>query len=180
MQVTTPKASTFARGNTQGLRRMKKLVLCAAAVTLLTGCTPVVTQRGYLPDADAEAGIVVGRDTKSTIEDKLGDPSVQAMFANDAWYYVSGRDKQIAFFRPTIETRNILAIYFDKDGKVTAMRHFGLEDGHVVAFETRTTPSRGRELTFLQQLFNATPGVPGAGMNQQEQNPGGGGGPPGT
>ena len=47
-----------------------------------------------------------------------------------------------------------------QDGKVVVTRHFTLADGHVVAFETRTTPARGRELTFLQQLFNATPGVP--------------------
>ena len=64
--------------------------------------------------------------------------------------------------RPPSSPAAILAIYFDKDGKVTDMRHYGLEDGHVVAFETRTTPTKGRELTFLQQLFNATPGVPAA------------------
>ena len=40
------------------------------------------------------------------------------------------------------------------------MRHYGLKDGHVIAFETRETPARGRELTFLQQLLNATPGQP--------------------
>jgi hypothetical protein len=58
------------------------------------------------------------------------------------------------------------------------MKHYGLDEGHVIAFEDRTTPTRGRELTFLQQLFNATPGVPGGyGSSQQEQNPGGGGGP---
>ncbi len=157
---------------------MKKLVLCTLCLTLM-GCTPVVSQRGYLPNPDAEAGIIVGTDTKTMIEDRLGDPSVQATFGGDSWYYVSSVEKQIAFFTPTIESRHILAIYFDKNGKVLDMKHYGLQDGHVVAFETRTTPSRGRELTFLQQLFNATPGMPNGGMSQQEQNPGGGGAPPG-
>jgi outer membrane protein assembly factor BamE (lipoprotein component of BamABCDE complex) len=155
---------------------MKKLVLCSLCLMLM-GCTPVVSQRGYLPDPDAEAGITAGTDSKTAIEDRLGDPSVQATFGSDTWYYISSTEKQIAFFTPTIETRHVLAIYFGKDGKVVDVKHYGLEDGHVVAFETRTTPTRGRELTFLQQLFNATPGVPGGGMNQQEQNPGGGGGP---
>lgn len=155
---------------------MKRLVLFAACVAL-TGCTPVVSQRGYLENLDAEAGIAVGADTKATIEQKLGDPSVQAAFNADAWYYISSTEKQVAFFTPTIESRHILAVYFDKEGKVTDMKHYGLEDGHVVAFESRTTPTRGRELTFLQQLFNATPGVPGGYNQNQEQNPGGGGGP---
>ena len=84
----------------------------------------------------------------------------------------------MAFFDPTVQKRSILAVYFDKDGKVTDLKHYGLRDGHVVAFETRTTPTRGRDITFLQQLFNATPGVPLGAGNGQEQNPGGGGGPP--
>lgn len=160
-------------------RGMKKLVLSALCLMMLTGCTPVISQRGYLPDPDAEAGIDVGKDNKTTIEAKLGDPSLEATFGKDAWYYVSSVERQVAFFNPTVESRHILAIYFDKDGKVIGMKHYGLQDGHVVAFETRTTPARGRELTFLQQLFNATPGVAGS-TDQQEQNPGGGGGPPGT
>ena len=155
---------------------MKWLVLCAICLTSV-GCSPVISLRGYQTDIDAEAGITVGSDTKTTIEDRLGDPSVQATFGNDTWYYVSSTEKQVAFFRPTIESRHILAVYFDKTGKVTDMKHYGLEDGHVVSFESRTTPTKGRELTFLQQLFNATPGVPNQGMNEQEQNPGGGGGP---
>jgi outer membrane protein assembly factor BamE (lipoprotein component of BamABCDE complex) len=156
---------------------MNRLAFFAACVVLAAGCTPVVSQRGYLENLDAEAGVAVGTDSKTTIEKKLGDPSLQAAFDSDAWYYVSSIEKQVAFFSPSIKSRHILAVYFDKDGKVTDMKHYGLEDGHVVAFETRTTPTRGRELTFLQQLFNATPGVPGAGNQDQEQNPGGGGGP---
>jgi len=155
-----------------------KLYALLAACLILAGCTPVVSQRGYLEDLDAEAGVAVGTDTKTTIEKKLGDPSIQAAFSGDAWYYVSSVEKQVAFFNASTLSRHILAVYFDKDGKVADMRHYGLEDGHVVAFESRTTPTRGRELTFLQQLFNATPGVPGGYNQEQEQNPGGGGGPP--
>lgn len=155
---------------------MNKLVLFVAASLALAGCSPVISNRGYLENQDAEAGVAAGVDTKTTIEQKLGDPSVQAAFGTDAWYYISQRERQVAFFDPTIESRHILAIYFDKDGKVSDMKHYGLEDGNVVAFETRTTPTRGREMTFLQQLFNATPGMPGA-QDQQERNPGGGGGP---
>ena len=155
---------------------MKKFALLVTACVALAGCTPVISNRGYLENADAEAGVAAGVDTKTTIERKLGDPSVQAAFGADAWYYVTQVERQVSFFSPTIESRHILAIYFDKEGKVTDMKHYGLEDGNVVAFESRTTPTRGREMTFLQQLFNATPGVAGQ-QNQQEQNPGGGGGP---
>jgi outer membrane protein assembly factor BamE (lipoprotein component of BamABCDE complex) len=162
---------------------MRKTVLALVAIALLGGCTPVVNQRGYLPDPDAEKKITVGKDTKTTIQQNLGYPSTEATFtqAGDAWYYITSVEKQIAFFSPSVESRAILAVYFDKDGKVTDLKHYSLRDGHVVAFEARETPAKGRELTFLQQLFNATPGVPlgNAGSGQNNPNPGGGNPGPG-
>ena len=153
----------------------KILLVCAAA--LLIACTPVISQRGYMEDKDIEASIKPGTDTKTSIQTKLGYASTTATFGGDAWYYISSTEKQVAFFTPTVLNREIFAVYFDKSGKVTEMRHFGLKDGHVVAFETRETPARGRELTFLQQLLNAQPGASGPNSTQ-ETNPGGGGGPP--
>lgn len=150
-----------------------RIVFVASAAALLMACTPVVNQRGYLPDPIGEAAIKVGVDDKTTVQSRLGDPSTEATFSSDAWYYISSVERQIAFFDPTVETRSIMAVHFDKDGKVTNIRHYGLKDGHVVAFETRETPAKGRELTFLQQLFNATPGVP-IGAGPGDQNPGGG------
>ena len=159
---------------------MKKTLALALGALLLAGCTPVVNTRGYLRDPDVEKAIVVNKDTKTSIQSSLGYPSTEATFteAGDAWYYISSVEKQVAFFTPRVETRSILAVYFDKDGKVTDLKHYSLRDGHIVSFESRETPTKGKELTFLQQLFNATPGVP-LGNNNGNQNPGGGNGPPG-
>ena len=141
---------------------MRYLSISLAAMLLL-GCAPVINQRGYLPDPITEAAIRIGTDTKTTVQKRLGDPSTQATFGADSWYYISSVEKQVAFFDPRVETRSILAIHFDKDGRVADVRHYSLKDGHIVAFETRETPTKGKELTFLQQLFNATPGVPMSG-----------------
>ena len=138
-----------------------------ASAALLIACAPVIDQRGYLPDPQIEAAIKTGTDTKTSVQDRLGYASTTATFGGDAWYYISATEKQVAFFTPTVLNREILAVYFDKDGKVTGMRHFGLQDGHVVAFETRETPARGRELTFLQQLLNAPPGASQRNMEDQ-------------
>jgi len=154
---------------------MRKTVLVLASLALLAGCTPVVNQRGYLPDPDAEKKIAVGKDTKTSIQQALGFPSTEATFtqAGDAWYYITAVEKQIAFFQATVQSRAILAVYFDKDGKVTGLRHYGLENGHVIALETRETPARGRELTFLDQLLNAQTAQDTTPIS--DINPGGGG-----
>jgi outer membrane protein assembly factor BamE (lipoprotein component of BamABCDE complex) len=151
--------------------RIRALLLVAV---FAAGCTPVITQRGYLRDTANESALKEGKDTKTTVQARLGYPSTQATFGGDAWYYISSTEKRVAFFEPRVTSRTILAVYFNKDGKVDDLKHFGLRDGHVVDFEARETITRGREMTFLQQLFNATPGVPIGGADQQ-QNPGGGG-----
>ena len=145
------------------------------AAALLFACTPVVSQRGYVPDTTTEASIKPGTDTETTVQERLGYPSTTAPFGSDVWYYISSTEKQVAFFHPTVLKRQILAVYFDKENRVTGVRHYGLENGHVVAIESRETPARGRELTFLQQLLNATPGTQATPI--QQVNPGNGGGP---
>jgi len=154
---------------------MRFAIIPLAAVTALFACAPVISQRGYVPDASNEGAIKVGTDTKTSVQTRLGYASTTATFSADSWYYISATEKQVAFFQPTVLKRQILAVYFDKDNRVTGVRHYALADGHVINFEKRETPARGRELTFLQQLLNATPGT--SATQIQETNPGNGGGP---
>ena len=150
-------------------------LMTIAAVTVLMGCVPVENQRGYVPDQQQVSSIQVGMDTKDTVSKKLGDPSTAATFGNDVWYYMSAHVEQNAFFAPRATERNILAVEFTKDGKVADLHKYTLADGRIVDFVSRETPTRGRELSLLQQIFNAVPGQIGQAA---PQTPIPGGGPP--
>src|ERR1700690_3594305 len=130
---------------------MKFAFVPLTAIALLVACAPVISQRGYLPDPESEAAIKAGADSKTSVQSRLGYASTTATFGNDSWYYISATEKQVAFFAPTVLKRQILAVYFDKSNKVTGVRHYGLQDGHVNAFESKETPALGRETTFLQE-----------------------------
>jgi len=156
------------------MRRLNWAFLGAAAVA---ACAPVENQRGYVPDMQAVQSIQVGMDTKDTVTKKLGDPSTSATFGNDVWYYISAHVEQNAFFAPRATDRNILAVEFAKDGKVADMHKYTLADGRVVDFVSRETPTRGRELSLIQQIFNAVPGQIGQSA-PPEAIPGGGQAPP--
>ena|SRR5579864_5877769 len=157
------------------MRRLIRIAVAAAAG--LAACAPVENQRGYVPDQQAIQAIQVGMDTKDTVSKKLGDPSTAATFGNDIWYYISAHVEQNAFFAPHATERNILAVEFTKDGKVVDLHRYTLADGRVVDFVSRETPTRGRELNLLQEIFNAVPGQIG---QSQPPNPipGGGQAPP--
>jgi outer membrane protein assembly factor BamE (lipoprotein component of BamABCDE complex) len=150
---------------------MKFKLLMLGGIGLLIACTPTIDQRGYLADPEVEASVKTGTDTKTSVQDRLGYASTVANFGAETWYYISATEKQVAFFTPTVQQRSILAVYFDKTGKVTSMQHYALNQGHLISIENRTTPARGREMTFLQQLLNATPA---SQTGMQQTNPGGG------
>ena len=45
----------------------------------------------------------------------------------------------------------MLALYFDKGGKVSRIANYGMKDGKVFDFVSRTTPTGGQEPSFLQK-----------------------------
>ena len=49
--------------------------------------------------------------------------------------------------------RQILAVRFNQFEQVQSFGQYTLQDGQVIDINTRETPSRGRELTILQQMF---------------------------
>ncbi|NWG46588.1 MAG: outer membrane protein assembly factor BamE, partial [Alphaproteobacteria bacterium] len=139
------------------------LLACALAVA----CAPTVDYRGYVPDQAQIDSLSVGVDTKRTVETRLGTPSAMSTFDADTWYYVHAREERFAIFKPKITEAQILAVRFGPDQTVTAIDRFTHEDGRVVNFVDRKTPTRGKELTFLEQLFGNV-GKVGPGIGSEE------------
>jgi outer membrane protein assembly factor BamE (lipoprotein component of BamABCDE complex) len=153
--------------------RIMPVILLTGAAILGTACAPVENQRGYVPDQMAVMSIQVGMDNKDSVSRKLGDPSTSATFGNDTWYYISSHIEQNAFFAPRATDRNIVAVEFASDGKVADVHRYTLTDGKVVDFVTRETPTRGKDQTLLQQIFNAVPGRVGQPGAIGQNGPGG-------
>jgi outer membrane protein assembly factor BamE (lipoprotein component of BamABCDE complex) len=129
------------------------LALVLAGTVGLAGCSKIERSRGYVPDASDLAEITIGQDTRQTVRDSLGSPSTVGTFDDDAWYYIRSRHERMAFFKDQVVAREVVAIYFDDQNHVSDIAHYGLEDGMVVSYSTRKTPTRGRELTILEQLL---------------------------
>ena len=52
-------------------------------------------------------------------------------------------------------TRQVLAVYFDENKTVTQIANYGLQDGQIFDFVSRTTPTGGKDFSFLSQIFAA-------------------------
>lgn len=141
------------------MRRAPALAALAALMLAgagLSACSPITSYSGFQAIDSDPKDVKVGEDTKSTVRAKLGSPSVQSTFDPNVWFYVNQIKERVAFQRPRITSRNVTAITFNKDSEmVETVDVYTLKDGKVIAFNGRETPTRGREMTVLEQLLGS-------------------------
>ena len=131
-----------------------RLAVLAALAPLAVACAPVVGNHGFQVVDVNPKDVVVGTDTKATVLAQLGSPSAVSTFEDNIWYYISQTTERYTYNRPQVSQRSVTAITFNEtDDKVTEVRNLGLDDGQQIAMERRETPTRGRELTVLEQLL---------------------------
>ena len=129
-------------------------LLIPAAAASLSGCAPITSYSGFQAIESDPKDVKVGADTKSTVRSRLGTPSTTGAFDPNTWFYMNQLKSRVAFKRPEVVARNITAITFNKDSElVESVNSYTLKDGKVVAFNGRETPTRGRELTILEQIL---------------------------
>jgi outer membrane protein assembly factor BamE (lipoprotein component of BamABCDE complex) len=138
------------RAPSQTLRRMAVVL----ALSLLSaGCLATNYQRGYVFDQAALDQVPVGASQEQVLL-VLGTPSTIATVSGEAFYYISQRTEQkAAFLNPQVVDQRVLAIYFDPERRVARIANYGIQDGKIFDFVSRTTPTGGEELNFLRQIF---------------------------
>jgi outer membrane protein assembly factor BamE (lipoprotein component of BamABCDE complex) len=129
-------------------------ILATAAVALaLAACTGRVDTRGNMADPEVVSQITPGESTRGTVEDLLGSPTSIATFNDQTWYYIGRKTEKVAFFRPEVLEQQVVAVHFDASGVVDDIKTYGPEDAREIELVDRTTPTAGKELTLMQQLF---------------------------
>lgn len=127
-------------------------VMAAVILALVAGCTPIYRNHGYVPSKEELETVHVG-DSRDEVATKIGRPSAEGLLNDDGWFYVQSNWKTVGARAPQEIDRQVIAVSFDKNGKVANVEHFGLERGRVVALSRRVTSSSIKGLSFIRQLF---------------------------
>ena len=135
------------------MKRVAGLILAAMVAGGLSGCAAEGKNHGYAPDDELLAEITAGTDTRGSVRRKIGRPSTTGVFTETGWYYVATTVEHYLYYEPKVSGRRVVAVQFGENDVVTEVNVYGLDDGRIVDLQTRTTPTHGRELTVLQQLF---------------------------
>jgi outer membrane protein assembly factor BamE (lipoprotein component of BamABCDE complex) len=139
--------------------RGKQIILLASALAMagaLGGCIGYDGDfdRGYQVDEQTVSQIKVGSTTKPQALALLGSPSTTSTVGGDAWYYVGQKlRRSLAFMPPQTTDQQVVAVYFDKGGKVERVANYGIQDGKVFDYVSRTTPTGGSEPDFLRNIM---------------------------
>jgi len=129
------------------------LFLAAALSAGLSACAAQTAQHGAI-FTEAEVQQIQEGMTQDQVELTLGSPNATSTAGDGVYYYISTKTKTpVGFMKPQVVDRRVLAIYFDESRQVQRVANYGLEDGKVIDFITRETPSYGSEDGLLKELF---------------------------
>ena len=148
------------RGKDYGSSRARRVAGLAGVGLLalsLGGCLGYDGEvtRGYVVDQRSLEQIKPGSSAEQVLV-VMGTPSTTSTVGGTAWYYISQTvDRTFAFSAPAVVDQRVLAVYFNRDKKVERVANYGLQDGKVFDFISRTTPTGGAEQGFVRNLFRS-------------------------
>lgn len=134
--------------------RRGRVIIALLVLTGLVACSAQYRNHGYTPDATMLENVVVGVDTRGSVEETIGRPSSTGLLRESGWYYVSSRVRHFGALAPKEVEREVVAISFDQNDVVTNVERFGLERGRVVALSRRVTETSVKEFSLIQQILS--------------------------
>ena len=132
------------------------------------GSLSETSQHGYIVTPEALAQIPPGS-SRDQVLIALGSPSTTGEFGGQVFYYISQtRYRPVAFMNDKLVDQRVVAVYFNSKDQVDHVANYGMKDGKVFDFVSRTTPTGGADQTFIQQVLT---GMVGVGKNPFGGNP---------
>ncbi|MEH2514344.1 outer membrane protein assembly factor BamE (lipoprotein component of BamABCDE complex) [Nitrobacteraceae bacterium AZCC 1564] len=140
-------------GFVAGWRKLRAIAVVAVVCGALGACTGEQFQRGYILPEGALEQIPIGA-SQDQVLIVMGTPSTVATLSGEVFYYISQRsERKVAFMPQQVIDQRVIAIYFDKNRTVQRIANYGLKDGKIFDFISRTTPTSGQEMSYLTPLF---------------------------
>ena len=126
------------------------LGLCLA----LAGCGENIVKHGHqFRETDLQA--VQPGMSQEQVRTTLGTPATTAVVGGgNAYYYISSTVAMNSLQSETEKDRQVVAVYFNEGNIVQSVSNYGLKDGKVFDFISRTTPAPGsKDEGIIKGLF---------------------------
>ena len=137
--------------------KFKMLIFSVPLASLMAACQPEINHRGYYVQPGTLSQVTEGM-PKSQVEAILGSPSTTASvnLQGDSYYYITSVTEARAFLSAKETSRQVIAIRFDKQDRVTSTAQYGLQDGRVININSEKTAIVGSDFSFIRELLRGT------------------------
>lgn len=135
-------------------RRFSGLLSAVILSGLVAACGATITKHGHhFQESDLQQ-IQPGM-SQDQVKLTLGSPATtSSVGTGDAYYYFSSTTSQTAFLTPKEVDRQVVAVYFTRSGSVDRIAQYGMKDGKVFDFISRSTPPANTyEDGLFKQIF---------------------------
>ena len=143
------------RGLAARWRGARSALAIALLCAVLGACTGEQFQKGYILPPNALEQIPIGASQEQVLV-VLGTPSTVATVSGEVFYYISQRaERPVAFMTQHMVDQRVVAVYFDRNRRVDRLANYGMRDGKVFDYVSRTTPTGGTETAYLSNVLQA-------------------------
>lgn len=136
-------------------KHMSGKAILVASVLMLAGCASETLVRGQNISSEMMEQVKVGS-TQEQVLAVFGTPSTTSTIGGQTYYYISQKEvRNLHFMGSKLQDQRVVAITFDGKRRVSKIADYGMKDGQVFDFVSKTTPAGGEEQSFLGQIFKA-------------------------
>ncbi len=135
------------------MRQHLSVTLLAVMMFGLVACASTVENAGYVFNDDALMQVEAGKTSQSQVRQLLGSPSSRSTFGEERWHYFTRVVEHSGVLDPDVIEQQVVTIAFDDNGTVTTVETRSLEDIQEIEATQRTTPTRGRSFSVIEQLI---------------------------
>jgi outer membrane protein assembly factor BamE (lipoprotein component of BamABCDE complex) len=136
------------------LARRSIAVVCLGVLMGAAACQSVYRDHGYVPDDFLLQEVTIG-ESREEVARLIGYPQTTGVLTDSAWYYVQSRWRHFGARAPEPIDRQVVAIDFTPDGRVSNIGRYTLEDGRVIILSRWVTESNIAGVSIITQLLSS-------------------------
>ena len=137
-----------------------RLFVFILLIGFVISCTSNVKKHGYIPSEIDLDTLVIGKDNKKSVEEKIGLPVTKGM--EGSFYYIRSLFNSPGYKSADLIDRTVVVVSFAKNGLLKNIETFGIENETVIRIDYRVTETELKNGNAIQQIFKSISG-PSAG-----------------
>lgn len=135
------------------MRKSNMVAFAILAAFLLSACSPTKFVRGNLIRESVLAQVKAGETNRAEVLQAFGSPTTSRSFDDSVWYYIGQKRERTTFLPSEIKAIEVYVLKFDENNILQNIDSYDRNSLRQLSYNERRTPTRGSELTMLQQLL---------------------------